>query len=60
MIKRSELARQLVSVTKPVMWPLILSTLCRIVDQVMGIVLLSLGAWGLVTIGLQYLSLIHI
>ena len=54
MIKRSELARQLVSVTKPVMWPLILSTLCRIVDQVMGIVLLSLGAWGLVTIGLQY------
>ena len=42
MIKRSELARQLVSVTKPVMWPLILSTLCRIVDQVMGIVLLSL------------------
>lgn len=54
MIKRSELARQLVSVTKPVMWPLILSTLCRIVDQVLGIILLSLGAWGLVTIGLEY------
>ena len=54
MIKRSELAHQLISVTKPVMWPLAFSTLCRIIDQTLGIVLISLGAWGLATIGMEY------
>lgn len=53
MIKRRDIARHLIGVTKPVLWPLFFSSLARIVDQILAIVLIALGAWGLTTIGLD-------
>ncbi|HHY07312.1 MAG TPA: ABC transporter ATP-binding protein [Corynebacteriales bacterium] len=50
-MKRRELAGHLIGVTKPVLWPLFFSSLARIVDQILAIVLLAVGAWGLTTIG---------
>lgn len=53
MMKRRNIAKHLIGVTKPVLWPLFFSSLARIVDQILAIVLIALGAWGLTTIGLD-------
>lgn len=50
---RAVLARWLLEVTRPVLSPLLGSTLCRTVDQLTGVALFALGAYAVALTGLE-------
>ena len=51
-VSRAMLARWLLRVTRPVLSPLLGSTLCRITDMLCGVALFSLGAYAVARAGL--------
>ena len=51
-VSRAMLARWLLQVTRPVLSPLLGSTLCRVTDMLCGVALFSLGAYAVARAGL--------
>ena len=51
-VSRAMLARWLLQVTRPVLSPLLGSTLCRVTDMLCGVALFSLGAYAVAQAGL--------
>ena len=51
-VSRAMLVRWLLQVTRPVLSPLLGSTLCRITDMLCGVALFSLGAYAVARAGL--------
>lgn len=48
---RRELFGWLLGVTRPVLAPLAMSTVCRLADQFLGVLIFALGAWSVVAFG---------
>ena len=53
---RTVLVRWLLHVTRPVLSPLLGSTLCRVTDLLSGIALFSLGAYAVASVGLAMMT----
>ena len=53
---RATLVRWLLGVTRPVLQPLLASTLCRIIDALSGVALFALGAYAVASTGLAMVN----
>ena len=53
---RATLVRWLLGVTRPVLPPLLASTLCRIIDALSGVALFALGAYAVASTGLAMVN----